>query len=630
MLTEWILEDFKAFHGKHTVKLAPLTILCGANSSGKSTLVQSILLAKQTFEFSPEERVIALNGPLVRLGTFSDVLNYDSRQNKELPTVGLGWTREGEKVAKVSSNIPYWTNEDRLITATILFSFDSPSNGVSGTITELQPALAVSSVSAEFQSVDETEHSLRFGIARYSGRGRRIQYSSSALESDAPPSFRITQIDTETKEAAQSSWTDAALVSCAPRHFFPYLPIIRFDRNTSVANSLAADLIGRRARRRTRTTGTPIPSMLRAIIADAVESGLGNPVRSEEVLSSLFLRPEEEELTLELLAIRIRGLPSSTRRAFSASLEGKYKELSEAIYNSLGANKTLGPGRSPKLFEVYDSMESFFRFSVKYLGPLRADPSPLYPLQALASPTDVGSKGELTAAVLHLNRLRRVQTLDPLKFEEGSFSDAVASSDNLGDAVVKWLRYLGVAEDVITSEQGKLGHELRVKTHGLQEFQDLTNVGVGVSQVLPIIVTCLLAEKGSMTVLEQPELHLHPAVQARLADFFIAMLLTDRQVILETHSEHLIERLRLRIVEDMTNRILDCSRIMFFENEGGNVAIRDVNINEFGALPDWPKGFFDQSQIASEHIVLKAIERRRQAAGERRLSGTANRRGEQS
>src|SRR5580698_5246676 len=102
---------------------------------------------------------------------------------------------------------------------------------------------------------------------------------------------------------------------------------------------------------------------------------------------------------------------------------------------------------------------------------------------------------------------------------------------------------------------GKLGHELKVTTHGVERPHDLTNVGVGVSQVLPIVVMCLLAPVDSTMILEQPELHLHPAVQARLADFFLSIAKAGKQCIVETHSEYLINRLRLRSVQAMDDEL---------------------------------------------------------------------------
>ena len=307
--------------------------------------------------------------------------------------------------------------------------------------------------------------------------------------------------------------------------------------------------------------------------------------------------------------MRLRSLPLSTRRAITARLEKSRTGIAKEIYRELGADQVIGSFRIQRLAQLSRVMDSFFRFSVRYLGPLRADPRPLYPLQASANPTDVGPKGEQTAAVLHLNGKRPVATARVSSSSEEGFQ---VSGDRLPllEAVREWLTYLGVAEEIRIIERGKLGHELRVRASGSSEFQDLTNVGVGVSQVLPIVVSCLLAEPGSVLILEQPELHLHPAVQSRLADLFIAMSQLGKQVLIETHSEHIIERLRLRIAGDLTDRTHRESSVYYLELSGGLSQVRSVKITPFGGIPDWPRGFFDQSQTASEQIVLKALARR--------------------
>src|SRR5690606_36421292 len=120
-------------------------------------------------------------------------------------------------------------------------------------------------------------------------------------------------------------------------------------------------------------------------------------------------------------------------------------------------------------------------------------PKPIYPLEALVNPTEVGYKGEHTAAVLDLHRNLEIEYI-PSAFVDRPEMAASTKTATLHDAVVDWLSYVGVAEEVTTDDRGKIGHQLQVQTKGVSRFHDLTNVGVGVSQVLPIIVMALLAE----------------------------------------------------------------------------------------------------------------------------------------
>jgi predicted ATPase len=94
-------------------------------------------------------------------------------------------------------------------------------------------------------------------------------------------------------------------------------------------------------------------------------------------------------------------------------------------------------------------------------------------------------------------------------------------------------------------------------------------------------------------VIEQPELHLHPAMQLKLADFLLACVKTGRQILVETHSEHLVNRLRLRSAENPeTNAQL--IRLLFAEQQESNTVYRSSDVNDEGGLEEsWPEGFLD-------------------------------------
>lgn len=180
----------------------------------------------------------------------------------------------------------------------------------------------------------------------------------------------------------------------------------------------------------------------------------------------------------------------------------------------------------------------------------------------------------------------------------------------LEGAVLDWLKYMGIAEELHTRDLGKLGHELKITTPGTTTLHDLTHVGVGVSQVLPILVMCLLAEPDTTLIVEQPELHLHPKVQTLLGDFFLSMAASSKQIIVETHSEYLVNRLRFRAAAAEGEEIASLMKIYFAEKDDGASTFRDVNVNQYGAILDWPKGFFDQSQSEAEKILRTGIEKK--------------------
>ena len=254
-----------------------------------------------------------------------------------------------------------------------------------------------------------------------------------------------------------------------------------------------------------------------------------------------------------------------------------------------------------------DYVSSFFTENLKYLGPLRDEPKAIYPTGS-SDPKDVGFKGEYTAAVLDNNKNTLVQYIPSVQFPVAQANQLKTTESELGHAVGDWLEYLGIAKKVESEDKGKLGHELTIATNSSAQLHDLTHVGVGVSQALPIVVLSLLAEKGSTLIFEQPELHLHPRVQSRLADFFMSLIFAGKQCVVETHSEYLISRLRLLSAKADGSLVSDNIGIFFVEKHGVQSAYRKVEVTQSGAINNWPSGFFDEAeQNASELIEAQIL-----------------------
>jgi predicted ATPase len=188
-----------------------------------------------------------------------------------------------------------------------------------------------------------------------------------------------------------------------------------------------------------------------------------------------------------------------------------------------------------------------------------------------------------------------------------------------------WLSNLRIAESIETGSLGRPGLELKIREVGSSRPRDLTSVGVGVSQLVPVVVACLTARPESLVLLEQPELHLHPALQQGLADFLLRCSEADRQLIVETHSDHLISRLRYRIAADTTDGLLDRIAFLHVEKDStGRTSFTSVKPNQFGGFDDWPAGFFDQSAEESKRILNAALAKR--SRGETAVHGARRRR----
>jgi predicted ATPase len=353
---------------------------------------------------------------------------------------------------------------------------------------------------------------------------------------------------------------------------------------------------------------------------------LGNilqPIRKSLEADGGLLRllTSNQAVPLHEILGSFRSLPSRQRREVMDLLQSdalSAERFVMAMKSESGDEYRTGfTGLPQSLQASCDYMRRYFAQSIRYLGPLRDEPKALYPLAGGVDPMDVGLKGENTAAVLDLHKSRLTRFLSPAAFAEPAIT-ADAIHRTLKTAVTDWLKYLGVAENVESIDRGKLGHELKIRIDERSGDQDLTHVGVGVSQVLPILVMCLLADLDTVLLFEQPELHLHPKVQTLLGDFFLSMAMLKKQCIIETHSEYLINRLRFRAAAAKSDNVASQMTIYFVEKKQDKSQFRPIVVNEFGAIQDWPEGFFDQSQREAEETLKAAVKKKRHLAQTRK------------
>lgn len=240
---------------------------------------------------------------------------------------------------------------------------------------------------------------------------------------------------------------------------------------------------------------------------------------------------------------------------------------------------------------------------VAYLGPLRAYPERRYAWTG-ARPSDMGRAGEAVVDAILASR-ERDQRISP-GFRKRHLS--------LEQYVAKWLEKLGLIRDfrVASVSEGSQLYEVRVRRTSRSPEVLLTDVGFGVSQILPVLVLCLFVPDGSTVLLEQPEIHLHPSVQAGLADVMIDAWKNRRvQVIVESHSEHLLRRLQRRIAEEKVGP--DDVGLYFCDLGARRSELNRLNIDVFGNITNWPDNFFGD-EFGEIAATTRAAQRRRQAA----------------
>lgn len=431
MLKRWSVTNFKPIRGRLDLDLAPVTLLAGLNSCGKSSFLQSILLIQQTLMNQNRERVLVFNGPLVFLETFDDVINARA----DVASIGVGFilAKHNHASGKLFSN---------------------------------------------------TKLDVSFGKSN-------SMFDTEVLEGTLSLDWNVTD----------------------PFSFF-YRSSKEEDSKFTVTNS---------------KNSTPILTTKNHFLPTF---GITSPDPNKNIFIPTFFQDE-------------------------------------------------------------------FRLNVRYIGPLRADPSTIH-TSPTGEPDDVGKQGEHAAAVYEARKLLPVRWVPP--------GESESRENTLEEAMAAWLVYLGMAKGVASQEAAR-GFTWMVKTHG-DKARPLFSVGVGVSQVLPILVAGLLAPEGAVLIIEQPELHLHPRAQARLGDFFVSLAHLGKQCLIETHSDTLVNQLRLHMVKG-GEAVRELVSIYFVEqDEQGDARFEPVKVSEGGNIVNWPEGFLDESVKQEEAIAQEALRRR--------------------
>ncbi len=633
MITQWRLFNFKSVKSDTTLSFGPLTIFAGPNSSGKSTWIQSLLLLSQTISNRVRSRSVVLNGSLTRLGQFDDLKSYGGDANEIV--IGCECEPRGDSTIMTLEGpqstgrrmVFYGRNTDQLKAVSCELAFDANIDSPQRDLFQLQPQLFSCRVEATARGEDNIDTRAWIETRRANlSSADNVAEKLRILGIEEPDNDVIRKsleldvsLDEESLQDIKTEYATAEPVGCITRHFLPETLGLRINLAEEEARAMVSAICEEPARgirrRSVPDRDVVIPESVVASLRELLGGNLLPEILPEGDQSAVDVGDAHPMVTLRDWSAQIRRLPLGRRSEIRKRIQttpGLTAKLVAAFKEGKPNRFIVIPNQPPS--DVLDGimyLDYFFANGVKYLGPLRDEPKALYPLAPGIDPSDVGLRGEYTAAVLDLHKGKRIRYIPTSSFKSPDVKPTT-STRTLEAAVTDWLLYLGVAESVTTVDKGKLGHELKVVPPGMSQAHDLTHVGVGVSQVLPIMVMCLLADPDTTMVFEQPELHLHPKVQTLLGDFFLSMAILGKQCILETHSEYLINRLRFRAAADVKNELAKAMRMYFVEKLGDASNFRPVVVNEFGAITDWPDGFFDQSQDEAERI-LRAATRKRQS-----------------
>lgn len=612
MLKEWQIKQFKGIADSGVVHLAPVTVLAGSNSSGKTSFLQSILMVAQTLGSRLLDRPLLPTERSVQLGTIADILHNGVNG----PPLMFMCEVEAEDEPDLfidEENETYWEENPPHFQARIQAVFRCVQRTGNDT-----PSVDVIQTYAEHVSV-------------------RIMPQINVATNRQDYTFSYDLItEEESNQLLQNVTSDS-------QRFFPYLPgapayIGTFDPSFHTMSGtiyfpvlthfLPTRLVAKVSEYE-RLKGE-IEDVLIGFLSDAQTDNFVQTSFRSVNLTAPF--SEELRATLDQLAqeAHLSILPTTnTLFALSLWLEDQkkitdVKHLKSLIRNFTGAitNHLLGQQsdafgqrllrgtidyREELLVRAVESITRFFTRNIRYLGPLRTDPgTTLLQFSSSGELDDVGTKGEYAAFVYHTNQQTQIDFYHP--------ETSRIEKTSLHEALDIWSRYLGIAQTVQTDFTGTTGMMWKIIVGFHQPPRLLPQVGVGVSQILPILVMGLLASAKTLLIIEQPELHLHPRVQARLGDFFLGLARCGKRCLIETHSEYLINQFRYQIVQS-NGKESETIAVYFVEpNEQGAAHFTPIQISAQGNILNWPDGFFDESYLQQDRINEEILKRKARKA----------------
>ena len=285
----------------------------------------------------------------------------------------------------------------------------------------------------------------------------------------------------------------------------------------------------------------------------------------------------------------------------------KYEDEEESISGTtskIHGERDWGTPSSSSIGKFASEFQKLFKHT-HYLGPTRVHPQRLYPWET-THPKEIDLWGNKAVDALLSARVRQLTTVHNGK------------NIPIEERISKWLQKLDLAHSFWLGPIGDLAdnnYEIRIRKTPNSAEVTLSDMGHGVSDLFPLLVHCCYVPEGSTLILEQPGIHLHPKAQADLADLLIEAI-TERnlQILIESHSEHLLTRLQLCITE---RKIAASDTALYFcENEDGVSNIKSLDIDDLGNITNWPPEFFGNVRGDLVKMTRKQMKRQKETEGE--------------
>jgi predicted ATPase len=270
-----------------------------------------------------------------------------------------------------------------------------------------------------------------------------------------------------------------------------------------------------------------------------------------------------------------------------------------AVYEREADHLKLLPDEDRGRCEPSQYLPTLFGPGFQYLKADRVSPQVSYPRSHHA----VSTRGFLGAHGEHTVNYLRAHQDDPV--EASALLVPEAASVTLLGQTEAWMQKLcpGVsleAAGIDGTDTVRLSYRFGSGVSQSNRYRP-TNVGFGLTYVLPIVVACLSAKPGSLILLENPEAHLHPQGQTWMAYLASAAAASGAQIVMETHSDHVLNGLRLRVKQGLLSP--DATAVHYFRRKDQTSEVVSPVIGPDGRLSEWPEGFFDEWENSLDQLL---------------------------
>lgn len=570
------LENFKPYGGRAIIPMAPITLIFGENSSGKSSILQALHLLKQTHENRNTDDILTprAESGIVDLGSFPELV-FDHEVSRKLKiridfdcTDYTHWRISPTKEPETSR----YSSIEKIDGVELHFEYSADRRTVSlcqleifnnkvGLIARFQKREDVSwdpEILNILQSLDFYLENTAYNRSQYFG-GRNPD----------PHNFLCNTYITDSEEFWLSPFESVKnkreqIVQCLN------------TRRRKLINNGRSSIDSR--------------GVTHAVWGNYSVTFYRDQTDAEADINAEKYASEWEILGLEK-AIKFYSCEFSLDD-FISRMQTEQRSDTLAAFGMLELRYSGGfPGLFPEYYTTKDSgishesIRSVCDFAIQSInslkstldavlsiGPHRSSPDRFYTFTG-KKPQDVGLSGKFLPDLLFQN-------------------------PDLVNTTNKWLKHLGIGY-LLKIEQHATHYldlyEIRFLDERREDTVDvnLRDMGFGISQILPLVVQCL-ACYGKVITIQQPELHIHPSLQANLGDIFVESAYKRRnQLIIETHSEHLILRMQKLVRTGKLNS--DDVSILYVSRDSSGSFVERLRLDESGEfIDDWPGGFFSE------------------------------------